>query len=115
MSDYYAQLDAAKAYGLEYANNGIAAGERLPEDSPLSGEWAGAITWQDIARHVAPDVDLDKVEDFEITDLCDHWESGYLSANWPGYCKLGDSSLGSQVVCVKCGDECACYVCVEGA
>lgn len=27
-------------------------------------------------------------------------------------CTLGPSTLGSQVVCIECGDDCECYVCV---
>lgn len=28
-------------------------------------------------------------------------------------CVMGVSTFGSQAVCIKCGDECECYVCTE--
>mgnify|MGYP000471649478 CR=1 FL=1 len=82
LPDWYATLDQAKALGLEYANNGIAAGEREPDDSPLSGEWAGAITPNDLIRMLGGDPA--SCEEWEISDVCDHWEDGYHSADWPG-------------------------------
>jgi len=81
MSDYLNDLNRAKALGLEYANNGIAAGEQAPQDSPLSGEWADGITVRDIFVQLG--ADYDKAEDFERTDVADSWEDGYRSAAWP--------------------------------
>jgi hypothetical protein len=81
MSDWFADLDRAKALGLEYAQNGIAGGQRSPEDSPLSGEWADGITPNDIIVQLGGDPS--KLEDWEIQDVCDNWEDGYLSAEWP--------------------------------
>lgn len=79
---YYDDLNKAKALGLEYANNGIAAGDTSPEESPLSGEWAGAVTVDDIARMLGV-VDPATLDDFEREDIADYWEDGYFSANWP--------------------------------
>lgn len=82
--DWFETLNKAKANGLEYANNGIAAGETSPASSPLSGEWAGSITPKDVVNMAADDDGAyDRADEFEITDLCDAWEDGYLSAEWP--------------------------------
>jgi hypothetical protein len=86
---YYSDLDAAKALGREYAENGIAAGEFRPAESPLSGEWAGGPTVEDIARTLGVS-DPSKLEDFELTDIADYWEDGYNSADWPVYGQVGD-------------------------
>lgn len=79
--DYYAQLDKAKAMGRKYADACIELGQTAPDDAPLSGEWAGAITLDYIIRALGGDPD--SIEDFERTDVADHWEDGYLSAPWP--------------------------------
>lgn len=79
--DWYAMLDRAKALGLEYATNGIAGGETEPEESPLSGEWAGSLTPKDVVAQLGGDIE--KLEDWEVTDILDHWEDGYNSAAWP--------------------------------
>lgn len=86
---YYGDLDRAKALGLEYATNGIEAGEFRPAESPLSGEWAGGVTVEDIARMLGVS-DPSALEDFERTDIADHWEDGYNSADWPVYGQVGD-------------------------
>jgi hypothetical protein len=83
--DWFEQLAKAKANGREYADNGIAAGERFPQESPLSGEWAGAITPRDVVNMAAGEGAFDNAQDFEVTDLCDAWEDGYNSAPWPEY------------------------------
>lgn len=83
MSDWFEQLAKAKANGREYADNGIAAGEQSPQESPLSGEWAGALTPRDVVEMVAGPGTFDNAYDSEVTDLCDAWEDGYLSAPWP--------------------------------
>lgn len=84
MDDWFAQIAKAKANGLEYATNGIAGGEVSPEESPLSGEWAGALLPKDVVNMAAGSFTaFEAAEDFEITELCDAWEDGYLSAAWP--------------------------------
>jgi hypothetical protein len=96
--DWFEQLAKAKSNGLEYATNGIAAGEVSPQESPLSGEWAGAITPRDVVemstrplsdgdvwedgRTAGPST-FDGAADWEIQELCDAWEDGYNSAPWP--------------------------------
>ena len=97
--DWFEQVAKAKANGREYADNGIAAGEQVPQESPLSGEWAGALTPRDVvemATSPLPDGEVwedgrtagpstfDGAADWEIQELCDAWEDGYLSAPWPG-------------------------------
>jgi hypothetical protein len=77
------QLAKAKANGLEYATNGIAAGERSPSESPLSGEWAGALTPRDVVNMACGADVFDNAQEWEVTELCDAWEDGYLSAEWP--------------------------------
>lgn len=77
------QLAKAKANGREYADNGIAAGQRTPDESPLSGEWAGALTPKDVVEMAAGPGTFDNAQDYEVTELCDAWEDGYLSAEWP--------------------------------
>lgn len=77
-------LDKAKALGLEYANNGIAQGETKPEDSPLSGEFADRVSPRDIIEQLTGDRrTIENLEEFEVTDILDHWEDGYNSAPWP--------------------------------
>ena len=78
------QLAKAKANGREYADNGIAAGEKFPQDSPLSGEWAGAITPKDVVEMACGPQTYPIEQDWAITELCDAWEDGYNSAPWPG-------------------------------
>jgi hypothetical protein len=78
---WFEMLDRAKALGLEYANNGIAAGDRQPDDAPLSGEWAGAILPKDVVEQLGGD--FDTLEGWEVADILDHWEDGYNSAEWP--------------------------------
>lgn len=75
-------LDRAKAMGREYADNGIAGGQTEPEESPLSGEWAGAITPKDVVERLGGD--YDKLDSFEVDDILSFWEDGYNSAEWPG-------------------------------
>jgi hypothetical protein len=84
MPDYYEQLDQAKALGLEYATNGIEAGEIEPIESPLSEEWADAITRLDVFKQVVGRGPTFAELSFEVDDLADHWEDGYNSAPWPG-------------------------------
>lgn len=96
--NWFEQLAKAKANGLEYATNGIAQGERAPQESPLSGEWAGAITPRDVVEMSTsplPDGEVwedgrtagpstfDGAADWEVQELCDSWEDGYYSAPWP--------------------------------
>jgi hypothetical protein len=82
--DWNEQLAKAKANGREYAENGIAAGERSPQESPLSGEWAGAITPRDVVEMaVGSDTAYHSAEGWESNELCDAWEDGYYSAPWP--------------------------------
>lgn len=80
--DWFEQVAKAKANGREYAENGIAAGQRTPDESPLSGEWAGALTPRDVVEMAAGPGTFDGAQDFEVTELCDAWEDGYLSAPW---------------------------------
>lgn len=79
--DWFETLDRAKALGREYADNGIAGGQTAPEESPLSGEWAGAITPKDIVAQLGGDIE--KTEHFEVEQILDYWEDGYNSAEWP--------------------------------
>lgn len=82
---WFETLDRAKALGREYAENGIAGGETEPMDSPLSGEWAGAIAPRDIVEQLTGKADtFDTLEGFEVDDIASYWEDGYNSANWPG-------------------------------
>lgn len=79
--DWFEMLDKAKANGLAYAVSGIEGGETMPQESPLSGEWAGAPTPKDVVEQLGGDIS--KLEHFEVEDICDHWEDGYNSAPWP--------------------------------
>lgn len=79
--DWFAMLDRAKALGREYADNGIAGGDTAPEESPLSGEWAGAITPKDVVAQLGGNIET--LEHFEVEDILSHWEDGYNSADWP--------------------------------
>ena len=81
MTPYFDALDKARAMGREYAENGIAAGDTEPDESPLSGEWAGAVTVRDIFDALGGD--FDSADEWEHTDVADHWEAGYYSAPWP--------------------------------
>ena len=78
---WYEMLDRARALGLEYATNGIAAGDTTPEEAPLSGEWAGAILPKDVVEQLGGV--YESLEDWEVTDILDAWEDGYNSAEWP--------------------------------
>lgn len=82
MTDYYTQMDDARAMGREYAEAGISYGQTEPEDYPLSGEWAGAITVDDIVAALGADPEC--IENYEREDVADYWEDGYRSAAWPG-------------------------------
>lgn len=92
MSDYYADMERAKALGLEYATNGIEAGQFRPDESPLSGEWSGTLTvadiYEQITGHAYPDV-MDDDYGTIMSDLADYWEDGYNSAQWPVYGQIG--------------------------
>lgn len=88
MTSYYEDLDRARALGLAYATTGIEGGEFRPAESPLSGEWAGSITVEDIARELGV-TDPSTLEEFEHTDIADAWEDGYRSADWPAYGQVG--------------------------
>lgn len=83
--DWFETLDKARDMGREYAQNGIAGGQTVPDESPLSGEWVGAISPRDIVQELAGgDVDaFDRLEDWESNQIVDAWESGYYSAPWP--------------------------------
>ncbi len=81
--DWFEQVAKAKANGREYADNGIAAGEKSPSDAPLSGEYAGALTPRDVVEMAAGPGTFANAQDFEVTELCDAWEDGYYSAPWP--------------------------------
>lgn len=83
MSDYFTDLDAIRAAGLEYATNGIMAGDTVPLDAPFSGEWADGLTGQDALDAAGIVARFSDLEDFEQTDVLDAWEAGYLSAEWP--------------------------------
>jgi len=83
--DYYEQLDAIKAAGREYADNGIAAGETEPLESPFSGEWADGLTGQDVLSMVGIKATFNELDGFEQTDVLDYWEDGYYSADWPSW------------------------------
>jgi hypothetical protein len=92
MTDYYSDLDRAKALGLEYATNGIAGGEFRPQESPLSAEWAGSLTVQDIARMLG--ANPDRLEGFEFDDIASYWEDGYNSAE----CPLFDGNYSDRAI-----------------
>jgi hypothetical protein len=81
--DWFEQLAKAKANGREYADNGIAAGEQHPQESPLSGEWAGALTPRDVVEMACGPQTYPIAQDWAIEELCDAWEDGYNSAPWP--------------------------------
>jgi hypothetical protein len=77
------QLAKARSNGLEYATNGIAGGEKSPSESPLSGEWAGAVTPRDVVNMACGIDAFEIAEEWAVTELCDAWEDGYYSAQWP--------------------------------
>lgn len=83
--DWFETLDKARSMGREYAINGIAGGQTAPEDAPLSGEWAGAISPRDIITELAGgDAGaFDRLDAWEVADLLDAWEDGYNGAPWP--------------------------------
>jgi len=83
--DWTEQLAKARSNGLEYATNGIAGGEKAPAESPLSGEWAGALTPRDVVNMACGFDAFETAEEWAVTELCDAWEDGYRSAPWPGF------------------------------
>lgn len=83
MTDYYSDLDAIRAAGLEYATSAIAAGDAVPDDAPFSGEWADGLTGQDALNMAGIDAMFANLDDFEQADVLDAFEDGYLSAAWP--------------------------------
>ena len=85
MSDYFTDLNRIHAAGLEYATNGIAAGDTEPMDAPFSGEWADGLTGQDVLDAAGIRATFTDLEDFEQSDVLDAWEGGYLSAAWPSF------------------------------
>lgn len=89
MSEYFTDLDRIRAAGLEYATNGIAAGDTMPDDAPFSGEWADGLTGQDVLDSAGIGATFADLEDFEQVDILDAWEAGYLSAAWPEVAHVG--------------------------
>lgn len=109
MSEYYSDLDRLKAAGLEYATNGIAAGEMMPMESPFSGEWADGLTGQDVLDTAGIKARFDALEDYEQDDVMDHWESGYYSAEWPGHVHNEyPHEPGYLMDCIACESRCHC-------
>lgn len=113
MSDWFEQLAKAKANGREYADNGISAGEKFPVEYPLSGEWAGAVTPRDVVTMVAGEGAFDNAEGWEVTELCDAWEEGYLNAEWPGF-QPGGFRPGDHVEILMGGEWVGPYVVTDG-
>lgn len=85
MSDYYSQLDAIRAAGLEYANNSLANGDTEPMEAPFSGEWADGLTGQDVLDMAGIEATFSELEEFERFDILDYWEDGYYRAEWPNF------------------------------
>lgn len=83
MTSYFDDLDRIRAAGLEYARNGIAAGDIEPLDAPFSGEWSDGLTGQDVLDAAGIDARFSELDDFEQSDVLDYWEDGYRSAEWP--------------------------------
>jgi hypothetical protein len=111
--DWFEQLAEAKANGLEYATNGIAAGARSPFDTPLSGEWAGALMPRDVVNMACGDGAYDNAQEWEVTELCDAWEDGYHSAPWPGY-QPGGFHPGDEVEILMGGQWTGPYTVTDG-
>lgn len=85
MSDYYSDLQAIRAAGLQHAVDHMANGTTAPEESLFSGEWADGLTGQDALDYAGIDARFNDLEDFERTDVMDSFEDGYLSAEWPTF------------------------------
>lgn len=83
MTSYYDDLQRCRTAGREYADNGIAVGDTVPDDAPFSGEWADGLTGQDVLDAAGIDARFDELEDWEQADILNYWEDGYLSASWP--------------------------------
>jgi hypothetical protein len=114
MNDWNEQVAKAKANGREYADNGIAAGEQHPQESPLSGEWAGSLTPRDVVNMaVGRDDAYHDAEGWESNELCDAWEDGYLSAPWPGY-QPGGFHPGDEVEILVGGQWTGPYTVTDG-
>jgi hypothetical protein len=107
------QLAQAKANGREYADNGIAAGERFPQESPLSGEWAGALTPRDVVEMACGPQTYPIAQDWAIEELCDSWEDGYNSAEWPGF-QPGGFRPGDEVEILMGGEWVGPYTVTDG-
>ena len=110
--DWFEQVSRAKANGREYADNGIAAGETSPQESPLSGEWAGALLPRDVVEMAAGPGTFDKAEEWEVAELCDSWEDGYNSAPWPGDPKF--FPVGTDVEILMGGEWVGPYTVTDG-
>ena len=111
---WFALLEKAQANGREYADNGIAAGEKFPQESPLSGEWAGAIMPRDVVNMAAGRDDaIGIAKDFEVDQLCDAWEDGYNSAPWPGF-QPGGFHPGDEVEILMGGEWVGPYTVTDG-
>lgn len=103
---WFEMLDRAKAFGKEYAEHGIKAGDTAPLESPLNGEFADGITPRDVVTLLAGGdaSKFDTLEDWEVTDICDHWEDGYNSAEWPERCpETGGAHQITDGSCDQCG------------
>lgn len=73
------QFDAAHALGTTKAQAEIADGATNGREAPLSGEWAGDITLDEISRAVgftATDIFNDELSD-ALDELGNAWERGY--------------------------------------
>lgn len=78
--------DEAQRLGTEFALDQMNGGQIEPDETPLSGEWAGGIT----RASVLTSIGAATVDDESIEWLLDTWETAYFSAF-------------STFACVACG------------
>ena len=90
--------------------------------APLSGEWADdptprSLTWDVIGRAFGSEWDtlsVDDLSDIE-TAVADAYEAGYygrLSGDFKA-CVIERARLTGQPICVDCGTDCPCMVCLN--
>ena len=120
MSHDHDGLEWAAQMGARHAERYL--GDPTEAPAPLSGEWADdptprSLTWDVIGRVFGSEWDtlsVDDLSDIE-TAVAYAYETGYygrLSGDFKA-CVIERARLTGQPICVDCGTDCPCMVCLN--